>query len=190
MIPVPADAISINRRELKLRLGEEPTGEVQTLVLRYTDIFRRQTHPVYCFRECGVTVDDGICSFDFGRVHSRDLCKYLDGAWRVYIFAATLGIGADRAICAADCIGVLNQYVADAVASAMIESLCDDAQAMLPLPTRSRFSPGYGDLSVEIQPALLSYLNAERELGLHLTDSCLMTPTKSVTAIIRIKDEP
>ncbi len=209
MIAVPSDAFSVSGREVALRLGLlQGTAPAKAPPFRGTvnsagdfaglpvgealSELRRAAQCAYTFRESDVCVspDGETCAFGFGTVRSRALAKYLEGAPKVYAFAATLGVGADRVIRAAGYRGVLAQYVTDAVASAMIESLCDFAAAELPRPTRSRFSPGYGDLSLEVQPMLLGFLGADRELGIRLTDTLLMTPTKSVSAIIRIAEKP
>ena len=49
---------------------------------------------------------------------------------------------------------------------------------------RPRFSPGYGDLSLEHQKDWFRLLDITKQIGVELTDSLLMTPSKSVTAII------
>lgn len=206
MILVPSDAFTVSEREIALRLGllkgtasakDSPLRESMNGAGDFLGLpvgaalseLRRAVQCAYTFRESDVCVfpDGETCTFGFGAVRSRSLANYLDGAEGVYVFAATLGIGADRLIRSAGCRGVLAQYVTDAVASAMIESLCDFAAAELPLLTRSRFSPGYGDLPLEVQPMLLGFLGADRELGIRLSESFLMTPTKSVSAIIRIE---
>ena len=55
------------------------------------------------------------------------------------------------------------------------------------LPLTTRFSPGYGDFSLEHQPALLSLLDTQRRIGLTLSEGGMMLPTKSVTAIVGIR---
>ena len=54
---------------------------------------------------------------------------------------------------------------------------------------RPRYSPGYGDLPLAFQQDLFRALDCERRLGLTLTDSLLMVPSKSVTAIIGMKEK-
>ena len=79
--------------------------------------------------------------------------------------------------------------VLDAVGSAAIESFCDwlsdgwrrDCPNFV---LRPRFSPGYGDLPLETQKTLLSVLDAGRKAGVSLTESFLMLPQKSVSAIV------
>ena len=51
---------------------------------------------------------------------------------------------------------------------------------------RPRFSPGYGDLPLELQKDVFRVLDCPRKIGLSLNESLLMSPSKSVTAIIGI----
>ena len=53
---------------------------------------------------------------------------------------------------------------------------------------RPRFSAGYGDFKVENQRLFFEYLESTKLLGLTLNDSYLMSPSKSVTAIVGIYD--
>ena len=83
----------------------------------------------------------------------------------------------------------------DVCGSALVEAGCDQAQeeiaARFPgMYLTDRFSPGYGDLPLEIQPVICRLTDAQRRLGVHVTPSLLMNPQKSVTAIIGLADEP
>lgn len=83
----------------------------------------------------------------------------------------------------------------DACGSAWVESGCDAAEAQLQrrLPGRyrtDRFSPGYGDLPLQVQPQVCAALDAGRRLGLSVTESLLLNPAKSVTAVIGLSDTP
>ena len=49
---------------------------------------------------------------------------------------------------------------------------------------RPRFSPGYGDFDIHHQEEILRMLDAHKKIGLSMTESCMLTPTKSVTALI------
>ena len=69
--------------------------------------------------------------------------------------------------------------------------MCDQAEAEIRahFPACSfpfRYSPGYGDLPLEVQGELLALLDAPRRVGLCATESHLLTPRKSVTAILGI----
>lgn len=85
--------------------------------------------------------------------------------------------------------------ILDACGSALVEAGCDAAEQELAqrFPDRfltDRFSPGYGDLPLTLQPALCTALDTRRRLGVHVTDSLLLNPTKSVTAILGLSDRP
>lgn len=46
-----------------------------------------------------------------------------------------------------------------------------------------RKSPGYGDLPIERSRTILNELDAPRKIGVSITDSNLLVPSKSVTAV-------
>ena len=51
-----------------------------------------------------------------------------------------------------------------------------------------RFSPGYGAVPLSVQREFFNLLACEKLIGVCLTDTLLMTPTKSVTAFVGMKD--
>ena len=55
--------------------------------------------------------------------------------------------------------------------------------------TKPRFSPGYGDFDISYQKNIFSCLNSEKYIGLTLTDSMLMVPSKSVTAVVGLTED-
>jgi hypothetical protein len=117
--------------------------------------------------------------------------RNLGGAERVIVMAATLGSEAERAITAAQHEGMSMALAMDAAATACIEAVCDEvceeiavAAAKEGLSTGNRFSPGYGDLPLALQPAILATLDAGRKIGLTCTDTLIMLPRKSVTAFV------
>ena len=56
-----------------------------------------------------------------------------------------------------------------------------EGRKMLP-----RKSPGYGDLPLSLSRTILAELDAPRKIGVSITDSDLLAPSKSVTAICEI----
>ena len=82
----------------------------------------------------------------------------------------------------------------DALGSAYVESACDVAEEDIRARCSGkyltdRFSPGYGDLSLAVQPHLADFAGAKR-IGVTVTSSLLMTPQKSVTAVVGLADRP
>ena len=54
------------------------------------------------------------------------------------------------------------------------------------LKLRPRRSPGYGDLPLELSREIINCLDATKKIGVSITDSNLLVPSKSVTAICEI----
>ena len=54
------------------------------------------------------------------------------------------------------------------------------------LRLKPRRSPGYGDLPLALSRTILAELDAPRKIGVSITDSNLLVPSKSVTAICEI----
>ena len=76
-----------------------------------------------------------------------------------------------------------------------IEVLCDTIDAQFReeykkqgLFLTTRYSPGYGDLPIGIQRDFIRLLDTVRRIGLNVSDSGIMIPRKSVTAIIGISE--
>ena len=51
---------------------------------------------------------------------------------------------------------------------------------------KPRRSPGYGDLPIELSREIINCLDATKKIGVSITDSNLLVPSKSVTAICEI----
>ena len=127
---------------------------------------------------------------------SRSLSKNLRGCSQVFLMAATLGPGPDLLVRRAQIRNAGRMVIYQAAGAAMIENWCDEVNEEIRrqaegmgLFCRPRFSPGYGDLPLELQRDFMSALQMKKEIGVGLTDSLLMTPTKSVTAIIGLGPE-
>ena len=126
-----------------------------------------------------------------------DIARHLADAVEVVLFAVTLGHAVDRELRRLSIEDPLGQLVFDAAATAAVERAADRLEAQVRLDAAERglfcswrFSPGYGDLPLDVQAPLLAVLDAQRRLGITLTESGLMVPTKSVTAIVGLHPTP
>lgn len=131
-----------------------------------------------CYRELSVSEFFGI----FGE-ESETAQRRLDGCERAVIFAATVGLGIDRLIAKYASVAPTKALLFQALGAERIESLCDAFCAELP-SAGARFSAGYGDFPLEKQKIFFAALDCPRKIGLTLTEGGLMTPTKSVTAVV------
>ena len=194
MIPVeygciPVEDISINLYELKKRLNIEGTADL----LEFEKIASKVKAEVNC-KYVAVCTDvvygeDDYLDIGYGFLKSRQLCKNLKGAKRIVVFAITLGSGVDRLLMRLSSVSAADYFVADAYASAIAEGAMDKAEEIVKkdMKTRPRFSAGFGDFYIENQKGILKLLNAEKLLGITLGDSCLMSPMKSVTAVMGVE---
>ncbi|MGN0075756.1 MAG: vitamin B12 dependent-methionine synthase activation domain-containing protein [Parafannyhessea sp.] len=130
-------------------------------------------------------------------LRGKSMRKHMDGAVRVGVFAVTIGMGVERELKRLSLTDNLGQVLFDAAATTMVERAADAAEATLVgiaardgLYTNFRFSPGYGDMPMDTQPILLDTLDARRRLGITLSPTLLMTPTKSVTAVLGMFKTP
>lgn len=128
---------------------------------------------------------------------SRNLSRNLQNCNSILLFAATLGVGADYLIQKYSRIQMSRAVVLQAAGAALIEEYCNTSCKKIAedyesrgLYLRPRFSPGYGDFSLNCQPEILNALEAGKRIGIKLTDSFLMMPSKSVSAVIGISSIP
>lgn len=144
-----------------------------------------------CYRVFPLSISGDECNFDLWKVTSHSLASHLTGCDKAVVFSATVGIEIDRLIQKYSYVSPAKSLVFQAIGSERIESLCDrlcdDVRKELHYQCSSRFSPGYGDLSLETQNVIFSLLQCTRNIGVTLNNSLLMSPTKSVTAILGLK---
>lgn len=150
-----------------------------------------------CHQEFPLSFQDGKLDMGCFQTESQALEKNLKGCSRVVLFAATLGVQADNLIRRYSHVQMSKAVVMQAAAAAMLEDYCDQVNQEIRqeyekkgLYLRPRFSPGYGDFSLNCQPALIRGLEAGKRIGIALTDSLLMMPSKSVTAVIGVSPAP
>lgn len=155
-----------------------------------------------CLSECAEVFTPRLCYrifdtesfFDrFDRQRESALVKArLEGCDKVLVFAATVGVGIDRLVRKYAAVSPVKALLFQAIGAERIESLCEvfcgNLQARYG-KLASRFSAGYGDFPLTAQTAFFETLDCARGIGLTLTDSLLMTPTKSVTAAVGIGSE-
>lgn len=188
---VSAEKIEINKNELAQRLKTDRGFEHSAIDLCIEE-FNKVADYRYAYACVPVDfVDENICNVGFGDISSKNLCDVLRGCKTAIVLAVTTGIEVDRLINRLSVTSAAKHFITDAVASAAAESFCDYVDDMLRKnpAKKHRFSPGYGDLPLEIQPGLLNMLNASKNLGITINKSLLMVPVKSITAIMGVCDE-
>ena len=128
-------------------------------------------------------------------VRSKGLARNLAGCREVCLLAATIGPGVDLLIRRAQVSAMSRAVIYQAAGAAMIEAYVDGLNEQIRqeahargLFLRPRFSPGYGDFSLGHQTDFARVLEMQKTCGITLGSSLLMTPSKSVTAVIGLSD--
>lgn len=149
-----------------------------------------------CYGEYPLTRVENLLDFGFARVESAKLSEHLLGCSSVIVVTATLGIGIDRLISKYSRLSQAKALILQGLGAERIEALLDlfceeqrREKTAHGMALTARFSAGYGDLSLEFQREIFKALDCERKIGLTLNDSLIMSPTKSVSAIIGIKKD-
>ncbi len=195
----------VNIREIYRYLGYGtgiPDDDIQSLIRDVVAHLVNVVKPknIYRIYECstnetGITlISDKALSFE-----SRNLASNLAQCSRVVLLAATLGIAADKLLQRYEVLNMAKAAIIQACGAACIEAYCNILQEKIcdacssdgdRLYLRPRFSPGYGDLPLQAQKTIFEELECTKRIGLTLTDSLLMYPTKSVTAFIGLTANP
>ena len=143
------------------------------------------------FEVYDITFNGEILNLGFAKVKSKDLLKNLQGCNKIALFAATVGAGFDRLILKYGKISPSKATVFQAIGSATVEALCDAVnEEIINIygSCKPRYSCGYGDLNISLQRDIFAALSLQNNLAITLSENFFMTPTKSVTAIVGIKN--
>ena len=176
-------------------LGAGSDAGTEALVREAALALERTAQPRWRYRVLPVThTSDGAAVGGLvlpGKLAERMLREAAQAA----ILVCTLGAGFETLLRAVEARDMARAVALDACGSAFVETGCDAAEQEIAarFPERfltDRFSPGYGDLPLSVQEQLLALTDAGRRLGITLTESLLMVPSKSVTAIVGICDAP
>ena len=110
------------------------------------------------------------------------------------VMGVTLGSAVDSLIRTGQIRDMAQAVLLDCGASVLIEQICDTFEEQIRCEINGfmtgRYSPGYGDLPLEIQKQLIRVLDGPRKIGLTVSQSYSMIPRKSVTAVLGIADHP
>lgn len=185
-------------REQALRYMAYRGGELSDTALTYLDECEERLlkaiKPSFVYRAFDIksfyplTLDNGLI------LPGKDICTHLAGCTKAAVFAVTIGADVDTLIRRLQIEDMAKAVMTDAYAGAAAEQAADKAEESIRSSFEGmyftwRYSPGYGDLPLGIQAKLLNAVNAKKVTGIALQAGDLLSPMKSVTAIIGISDK-
>ena len=191
----------IDRSEVLRYLGygdNAPDALVTAQLQEAEQIVERLASPLAIYRLFGLERDHDTLrvSGTVLELEGEAIRAHLMGADQCILLAATLGMAVDQELRRIQVRDMALAAVLDATANAAIEQFCDSIQQELAVLAASRglclttrFSPGYGDLPLTLQRPLCVVLDAGK-IGVGVSDLYLLSPRKSVTAILGLCREP
>ena len=192
--------------------GEVPLDDdLEKIVDELTAKLKENITPRCIYEIYKLTVDENTCklyqyhmdnktaSSDnvFLSINSQKLSAHIKECRYAILFAATIGPGADMLIRRYSGRSTIKSAILQAAGAAAIEAFADEVteQIRTEIDTlfsqseakfKMRFSPGYGDFSLEHQKDFFRLLQLEKNLGMNLNSALLMSPSKSITAVIGV----
>lgn len=178
--------------------GQKMDDEIAGLLDRCIDEVKNISNAssIYEIRDIKSS-EEGMCLEGTTLVlRGEDIEAYLDEAEKCAVMAATLGLEVDKRITFYSRTDLTKALIFDACATEAIEALCDTIEEEIKgkakgmgLIATPRFSPGYGDFSIDIQKEIVKVLKTYERIGLSVNESGIMIPRKSVTAFIGLQRE-
>lgn len=168
----------------------QPNASYSTLLDECIDEILSLIRPRYLFKVLGRKEAAPLLA-------GTDINKHLESSTYIILLAATLGTEVERSIRLYEQADMARAVIMDAACTDAVEKVCDAACLEISkqpeldgLFFTDRFSPGYGDMPLCVQSELLQMLDTRRRIGLSCTDRFLLTPRKSVTALVGAGNYP
>lgn len=199
------DALSYAKGTLKARIDSDSalaflghTGQAldRSLKARLEEMARRcedENTPRYLWRTFDIDSVEETISLRGSSLElpGASIRAHLDGATGATLLAVTLGVAWRQTLEQLNATSPTDALLYDACANALTEAAAEEAHRRLAeaaatenREAHARFSPGYGDLPLSIQPAFLKEIDAPRKAGIIATADNLLEPAKSITAIV------
>lgn len=177
-----------------MRMGRTlPDGALEKRVLELREQALAAIRPARVWRRFPIS-GDAIESGGIRLKIEGTLRRHIDGCDAAFLVCGTIGAGFDALHRRVSIVSGLDALIIQAIGAALIEKYMDESEDAMRrelLPGEAlarRYSPGYGTFPLEAQRTLLALLDAPLKIGVSLTDTLLMVPSKSVSAIIGVRN--
>lgn len=193
--------LSIDKREVLRYLGyrdQDIDSRINLLIDEGIDEIRVLVKPRYIYKLFDIDRDNEKiyleqCTLE---LEGKGIARHLKNAQSCILMAVTLGNDIDTKIRYYETIDMTKALIMDACATAAVEEISDNLCHKIEKKLRHqgkkltyRYSPGYEDLSLDIQREFISVLRADRAIGLNVSSHSILIPRKSITAIAGVIDK-
>ena len=191
--------INIDENEVLRYLGYKGQKIEEELLLKIRDTIeegKKLFAPKVIYKEYPINIlENGVEVIGTTLVlEGNDIKKLLIDSNRCILMAATIGNYIEKKIRLYERIDLTRGMILDSVSTTAVEELCDKVCALIEKDIIEdfeeltfRYSPGYGDLNLNIQKNFIEVLDATRKIGVNVSEHMLLFPRKSVTAIVGIR---
>lgn len=198
--------INIDRKEVLRYLqykNQNIEDDLNEVIDNCIHLTKQVINPRYTYKICEIdkkkTEEDGNIVYlknENIEFESKDIYNLLIDCDKCILMSATLGVEIEKEIRKLTYTELTKGVIVDACATTAIEEVCDIVQENMEKSLfdkgkyiTMRYSPGYGDLSIDKNKDIINILNGHNRIGLTVSDSGIMIPRKSVVAIIGISNK-
>lgn len=178
-------------------LGYDGAPDVVTagLLARAEEMVLQIAEPRATWRQCGLERPGNALRLAGSSVllTGADIRRHLNGCISCIVLAVTLGFEVEQALRRAMAQDMAFATMLDAACDVAVEQIAKRVQDAAAVPNScmtTRFSPGYGDLPLAAQHDICCFLDTARQIGLSVTPAHILTPRKSITALIGLSGKP
>ncbi len=149
-----------------------------------------------CYAFTDIVEEGEFLKFGPIKTDSSSLKRNMQNCSKAVVFACSVGEKIDAVIRKYSYIAPSKAVIFQAIGAERIEELTESFFKFIKAEeegkgnsVRARFSPGYSDLPLSVQEDIFKLLSPEKNIGVYLNGAYLMTPSKSVTALIGIEEK-
>ena len=177
---------------------QKPSEDVSALLDRAIESCETVSQPAWCYRVFNTAQHGGALLFEGSSlvIPCDGTLEPLVRARACAVMTCTIGMGFEQKALQLSVADSIEALVFDAVGSSLAESCADDCERTIisladnsALCAGQRTSPGYGSMPLSLSRDIVRVLSADKALGVSVTESDMLVPTKSVTAIVGLFED-
>ena len=174
----------------------EPEENMKKIISKCEKELIEKAVPSYVYKVFPIDKNCSLRGCDF-ELTGNDIKNHLKNCNRAVLMCVTLSTSVDMLIKQKQVTGMTEAIIIDALASAMVEQVCDKVEEIIKDDLFDihkenyftwRYGLGYGDFPLDGQKQFLNVLDAGKRVGVTVNDTFMLIPTKSVTCVIGVSE--
>lgn len=181
--------------------SKEPDSLTLQQIQDCQDLLRKVASPRFVHQIFPISWEEGGARLEGTTLllPGNSIRQLLAQSHHCHLLALTLGQEVDRTLRQLQVQDMAKAVIFDACANHLVEECCNSLEETLhkacsneehPCFFTDRFSPGYGDLPLALQAPLALVLDSGKKAGISVSATHLLSPLKSITALLGLADSP